>query len=904
MINIQNLHNQISNLFGDKNPITGDSSKDKNIFYNYSFIADLLPYRFFESETKLFFNQNSIGFVLEAVPLTGASNEVIDTITGTITDGLPEGCTVQFINWASPKTADILRQWQEPRNRVGGIYKKLAEKRVEHFYNANFKSVFPTSPFTIKDFKLYICVSIPVKNSNSDLISKAMALAMSAIGASDNNKNSDGGKNDNLGTIKIIDKLKSLQDQLKTTLKTIGIHSHIMNASQLISFLDELINPTKSPERFSGRSIKNYDPLNAINRQIVDFENRLQVDDNGQGLTFYADGKGDNPENIPENPSKNNPPNHNEIKSPIKARCFSVENYPTVWAQWQNRDLIGDYFQDLRKMEYPFLTSFAITVPNNESALQAKANTKNFNATRMAGTPIAKFLPEIKTKAQEWQFVTSKINAGQKILKCIYQVIIFAPANKINEAEQTIKSIYKAGGWDLSADRYVNLQSFLACLPFKQSEGLFTDLEKMGRTKTMVSWTCANIAPLQGEYKGGNSPMMLLFGRRGQPLFWDPFQSQRNYNIAVVGTSGSGKSFFMQELMTAIRGFGGKLYIIDDGRSFMNSSLLQGGEFIEFGNKSNICINPFSIVSEKEMENSEYKEDIIKLIKSMVAQMCRANGIINDFENGLIETAVTETWNKYRSKANITNVQQYLANQSDPRAKDLAVMMTSYTKGGIYERLFEGKANIRLDNPLMVFELAELKNKKELQAIVMMFLMFLVSEAMYFGDRKTPIALVIDEAWDLLHGEGTKAFIEGFARRARKYRGTLITGTQTINDYYANSATEATINNTEWKIILSQTNESIADLETSKKIVMNGGLKESLSSLRKKDGEYSEGIIYNSDGFALFRLIIDPYSSMLYSSKAEDITQINQLKDQGLSLADALEQIATQKIKYSNQNHK
>ena len=148
MINIQKIHNKISDLFGDKNPITRDAAAS----HNYHFIADLLPYRFFDSKNHLFFNQNSVGFVLEAIPLIGASEEVIDTITGTITDGLPEGCTIQFINWASSKTSDILRQWQEPRNKVGGIYQKLAEKRVEYFYNANFKSVFPTSPFTIKDF--------------------------------------------------------------------------------------------------------------------------------------------------------------------------------------------------------------------------------------------------------------------------------------------------------------------------------------------------------------------------------------------------------------------------------------------------------------------------------------------------------------------------------------------------------------------------------------------------------------------------------------------------------------------------------------------------------------------------------------------------------------------------------
>lgn len=851
MSKLKKLHNQISNLFGDANPIVSSQNLDQG----YQFIANLLPYRFFDSESHLFFNQNSIGFILEAIPLTGASDDVIDTITGTITDGLPEGCTVQFINWASPKTADILREWQEPRNKVGGIYQKLAEKRVEYFYNANFKSIFATSPFTIKDFRLFISVSVPV-NKGSDFISKAISKI----------SNND---NEEIEIIRIIDKLKSLQDQLKTTFRTIGIHSYLMNAKELISFLDEIININTSPEK---SDIK-YDPLNTINRQIVDLENHLQVDENN--LTFFAD--------------------NNEKQ--IKARCFSIKNYPTIWAQWQCRDLIGDYFQDLRKMEYPFLTSFAITVPANETSLQAKASAKNFNATRMADTPIAKFLPEIRTKAQEWQFVTSKTNAGQKILKTIYQVIVFAPPNKINEAEQTIKSIYKANGWDLSRDKYINLQSFLATIPFTLSEGLFDDLEKMGRVKTMVSWTCANLAPMQAEWKGMDSKMMMLFGRRGQPLFWNPFANKDgNYNTAVIGKSGSGKSVFMQELVASIRGFGGKVYVIDDGRSFMNSCRLQGGEFVEFSDASNICLNPFSIISKEQMEKSqEYKGEVINLIKAMVKQMCKSIEHITDYENGLIEEAVNQAWEEHQNLANITIVRDIFANHKDKRANDLATMIRPFTKDGNYGKLFEGQSNIKLTNPLMVFELAEIKNKKDLQAIVLMFLMFLVSENMYFGDRKTPISLVIDEAWDLLHGEGSKTFIEGLARRARKYSGNIITGTQSMNDYYKTPATIAAIENTDWIILLAQKKESIEALAQTKRIVMDDYLKQNLVSLRMIDHQYSEALIYGPRGWAVGRLMLDPFSIALYSSKAEDFAKIDSLTKQGLSLEDALEKIVNQK---------
>ena len=51
--------------------------------------------------------------------------------------------------------------------------------------------------------------------------------------------------------------------------------------------------------------------------------------------------------------------------------------------------------------------------------------------------------------------------------------------------------------------------------------------------------------------------------------------------------------------------------------------------------------------------------------------------------------------------------------------------------------------------------------------------------------------------WDLLSGEDSKAFLEGAARRARKYRGALVTGTRSVNDYYANPAARAAWENSD-----------------------------------------------------------------------------------------------------------
>jgi conjugal transfer ATP-binding protein TraC len=861
MINFEQIQNKINQAFGGETL----SQKSAQAKPEFNLIADLLPYRSFNELKQIFINDNSVGFALEATPLIGATDNVIDTLSGMFSDALPEGCTIQFINFASPKVGPLFDAWKESRFAQGGIYKKLAEKRIAHFKTANHQSIFNSSPFTLKNFRLIISVSLAIKKSEaSDLVGQVVGL----ISGGDKSK-----KNEETGINELLTQISAFKETFKTTLRTAGIPSTEMAPEHLIKFVDEIINFNVATHK---QNLK-YDPLDPINKQIIDPENFLKIE--ADQLTVFAD--------------------NDDKKTHI--RCFSVRNFPNNWAQWQCRDLIGDYFQDLRRMEYPFLTSFSVTLPYNEDALKAKAKAKNFNATRLQGSELSKFIPEMKTSAAEWRFVTEKINSGQRILKTVYQAVIFAPSDKINEAEQTLKSIYKGVGWDIVRDKYLNLQSFLATLPFTQSDGLFEDLEKLNRTRTMVSWTVANLAPLQGEWTGADSPCMMLYGRRGQPLFWNPFQnSEGNYNVAVIGKSGSGKSVFMQDLVTSIRGFGGKVYVIDDGRSFMNTAKLQGGEFIEFSDKSNICLNPFSIIDEEGMKkNPEYMGEVIALIRSMIRQMCEGvkkdSESISQVQDRYIEEAVQHAWKENGKNASISAIRDCLAAHEDVRAKDLAILMRPFTKEGIYGRFFEGQSNIKLTNPFMVFELAELKNKKEFQSIVMMFLMFLISENMYFGDRKTPISLLIDEAWDLLHGEGSATFIEGLARRARKYGGNITTGTQSVNDYYKTSATLAAFENTDWIVLLAQKKESVEMLSQSKKISMDDTFKQALTSLRMVDRQYSEALIYGPKGYAIGRLILDPYSIALYSSKASDWSRINDLMDQGHELPSALEQIADEK---------
>jgi len=852
MIDSNFVNNNINQLFGGS-PLSQAEAKKSDQFHT---ISSLLPYRSFDERTRLFINQDSVGFALEANPLVGADDSVVSGISKMLSDGVPPGCTIQFINWASPKIGDIFDIWQKPRQTKGGIYRKLAEERIKFFRDANCKSLFDSNPFTLKNFRLIIAVSLPIEVKDQDLMQKLVSRSESES----NLKNAT-------------DKLLSFRKKFVTALSTASIHATEMDAEQFLNFVDEILNFDTSPYRDRVA----YNPLEPINKQLTNTESSLKVTRN---KLDFAD--------------------------KVSVRCLSIKSFPDNWRQWQNRDLIGDFFNDLRRAEHPFLTAFSMTFPHNEDKVRGTAVRKHQLLERRSKQPIAKVDKSIERGAKEWGYVNQKIKEGEKIVKTTYRIAVFGTKDTIDEAEQSIKSIYGGCGWTVTRDDFVQLISFKTALPFILSEGLFEDLEKMGRTNTMVSWTGANLAPLQAEWRGMvGSPCMMLFGRRGQIFFWDPFaNTDGNFNCIVVGRSGSGKSVFMQDLVTSLRGSDCIVYVIDDGRSFMNSCTLQGGATVEFSDKAKvpICINPFSVVDEKKMaESQEYSTEVIKLITAIVTQMCEGDPtkknkeILTGVQVRMIEEAVGEIWNKHSRKGSISHVRDFFAAHPDQRIKDLATLVRPFTKDGVYGRFFEGESNLSLSNHFMVFETSELKNKKELQSIVVMFIMFLISENMYFGDRKQKITLVIDEAWDLLHGEGSSVFIEGMARRARKYGGNLVLGTQSVNDFFKNTATIAAFENSDWVVMLSQKKESIEMLKQTKKVVMDESLEEILKDLKRLGELYSEAVIYGPRGWAVGRMILDKFSVSLYSSAADDWSKINSYVASGCNLEEAVASLAEEK---------
>jgi conjugal transfer ATP-binding protein TraC len=659
-----------------------------------------------------------------------------------------------------------------------------------------------------------------------------------------------------------LDKVLSLRDQICTTLTGWGLPVKTWGPNDLLYGLDGLLNPINVLKEGGLR----WNPHDPLSNQLMAPATRLCVT---PGHLIFGENE-------------------------KVMRLYTPRVFPSLWHLGAMNLLIGDPFDEFLRLQEDFFISYSVHICE-EKTLKTRMLAKCSNVEKQAASPIANYVPSIKKEAREWQYTRERFETGQRLVRTRYQVGLLCKPESLAREEQTLFNLYRSQRWELSPDRYLQLPAFLSCLPMSWGEGSAEDSQKFQKTKTTLSHEPANLMPLQGEWHGTKSQGLLLVGRRGQIFTWSPFDNdQGNYNTCVVGRSGSGKSVFMQEFMTSMLGMGGRVFVLDVGRSFEKTVKLLGGTFVEFSTKSQICINPFSAIPDKDPEAAS---DALAMLKPILSLMAAPKEGTKDIEDAYLEKALQDAWKEKKRQSTITDVAKALLSYADDTAKNLGKRLHPYTEEGMYGRFFNGPSTIDLSDTLVVVELEELKERKDLQAVIIQMVILQITNSIYMGDRKMPSCLILDEAWDMLRGAQSGVFIETAARRLRKYFGGLVVGTQSINDFYATPGAQAAFDNADWMCLLSQKDESIELLKTSKRLVMDPNMERTLRSLHTEQGKYAEIMIKSPTGFAVGRLLLDPFSQILYSTKAEEFSAVQTLVQKGLSLKDAIASVAQETMR-------
>ena len=433
-------------------------------------------------------------------------------------------------------------------------------------------------------------------------------------------------------------------------------------------------------------------------------------------------------------------------------------------------------------------------------------------------------------------------------------------------------------------DRYVCLPLFLQALPFNADRAAVADL---GRYRTMTTEHAVRLLPVFAEWSG-TTPAMTFVSRYGQLMSFDLFDSSTNYNATIAARSGSGKSFLANHIITSYLSLGAQVFVIDVGKSYQNLCELLGGSFIDVAD-ARVGLNPFPLVQRYETHTGQdggIEDGEGDVLEALVGAMAAETEPLSDFQRQTLSRVMHECWASHGRATTIDRIATALLEQDDQRAKDIGVQLFAFTSQGSYGRYFAGANTMRLDDRLVVLELEHLKQRKHLQRVILLQLIYQIQQAMYLGDRGRRKIVIIDEAWDLLTGGEVGKFIETGYRRFRKYGGGAIVITQSAEDLYHHPVGQG---------YRRQLGDHLPAGAESRHAGSLGGSQEDpaghtlglLKSIHTAPSRYAEIHLSSNRGSGIARLVVSPWLQLLYSTSPGDVSAIAALRRQGVGTVKA-----------------
>ena len=330
------------------------------------------------------------------------------------------------------------------------------------------------------------------------------------------------------------------------------------------------------------------------------------------------------------------------------------------------------------------------------------------------------------------------------------------------------------------------------------------------------------------------------------PIVFDPFylnkKSRTSHNVAVVASTGGGKSFAIKKLLVNEFARKSKIFILDAEEEYKKLVLQNGGEYIDLFSKKNGIINPLQIryIPNDDM-NKEEDYPLPKHLSFLETFFKNSFEDITDSQVIILIRIVEALYNKKGiSKSTSIDELEKLKNTDYPIFTDLYNFLPEYKRitnipeeikainqiqiyisrflNGTDSYLFNGYTNIDLSNDLIGFNLKDLlySDNKRLKNTQIINLLTYLNNAIVTNkinndklDRKykKPICIVADE-FHLFIDEENCEILKNFgslARRIRKYTGSLIVATQSINDFIGNNDVlrhaKAIFNNCQYQMV-------------------------------------------------------------------------------------------------------
>lgn len=409
-------------------------------------------------------------------------------------------------------------------------------------------------------------------------------------------------------------------------------------------------------------------------------------------------------------------------------------------------------------------------------------------------------------------------------------LLITITAGSIDDLEwksAEMKKLLLSQDMDVQTCSFCEEQAFLSSLPLVSLERRLYERSK----RNVLTLGAASCYPFTSYEMCDDNGILLGVNKHNNSLIIvDIFDSRvyKNANIAILGTSGAGKSFTMQLMATRMRRKGIQVFIVAPlkGHEFHRACSNIGGEFIQISPASRNCINVMEI---RRVDKSvDEMLDGPGVEKSLLAAKIQRLHIffsllvpdMSHEERQLLDDALIRTYalkgithenntledpehpGQYRTMPVLGDLYEVLKQSAD--TKRLANIINRLVNGSA--RTFNQQTNVALGNKYTVLDISELTG--DLLTVGMFVALDFVWDKAK-ENRTEEKAIFIDECWQLIGANSNRLaaeFVLEIFKIIRGYGGSAICATQDINDFFAledGKYGKGIINNAKTKILLN-----------------------------------------------------------------------------------------------------
>ncbi|TNJ46246.1 TraG family conjugative transposon ATPase [Tamlana fucoidanivorans] len=381
---------------------------------------------------------------------------------------------------------------------------------------------------------------------------------------------------------------------------------------------------------------------------------------------------------------------------------------------------------------------------------------------------------------------------------------------------------------------------------------------------------------------------------------WDEDKKRiKARNFAIFAPTGEGKSFLANNILRQYFEQGLRLVIIDLGGSYAKFAKLypERHTILRYEQGKNLGINPFYISSATDL-TPERLEDLAVFLLELLA----AGHEVSKAKTVAIKKVLLHYYKHIRSQHSLASLYAFVDQKKDSLLKELNIretdfsvynflhILSEYVDGGLYSFLFnesEDQTYKLEDKRLIVFELDEVKDNKEILSVMLKLIKTAIQRTIW-RNRSEKGIILFDEFAKQLKFSNVLESVEFYYQAIRKQNGAIGIILQSINQLPDTSTSASILENTQ--IIYSLRNEKGYEA-LAKRLNLSSHDLNQLKSIRNKltgDRKYTEIFIKIGKESNIFRLEVPKEVYAAYLTDGRENDRIMAIYEQTKNMEEAI----------------